>query len=96
MTPAQELKFFLDHTFNEMTYLKQTGRVSDRLFGHYIFLWTWGTFHYSDAHDRFYRRFGADRYWRRIDRVKALIERIRQLPTPPPEQIPFALGTLNR
>ena len=95
MTPAQELKFFLDHTHGQMQALRQEGRISDRLYGHYNFLWLWSAYRCDHRHERYYARMGSDAYWRRIDRVKALVERIRQLPTPPPAQIPFALGTLN-
>lgn len=97
MTITQELRLFLDYTPDQMRTFKQEGRISDRLYGHYLFLWTWGAWHPdNETHDRFFERHGRVAYWRRIDRVKALIERIRAVPIPAPEHIPFAVGTLNR
>jgi hypothetical protein len=96
LSAAQELKFFLDYTLAEMQDLKQNGRISDRLYGHYLFVWHWGAFHFgSHRQDSFLMKFGFDRLERRILRVKALIERIRNLPTPDPEHIPFGVGCLN-
>ena len=96
LTPAQEIKFFLDHTMSQMQDLKQRGFVSDKLYGHYCFLWLWGAPHsYEYRHQSFYRRMGADAYWRRIDRVKAVIDRIRSLQARVPERIPFKLGRIN-
>lgn len=97
MTITQELRLFLDYTPDQMRDFKQTGRISDRLYGHYLFLWRWGAWHpENDAHERFYRRMGSAAYWRRIDRVKALIARIRAVPLPPADRIPFSVGCLNR
>lgn len=96
MTITQELRLFIGHNLSDMQDLKQQGRISDRLYGHYCFLWLWGAYRDDYRHDLFYKRMGRDAYWRRIERVKALIERIRAVPIPAPEHIPFAVGTLNR
>lgn len=95
MTITQELRIFLGHTMFEMQYLKQSGCVSDRLYRHFCTLWLWSAPRDNYKHDRFYKRMGSDAYWRRIDRVKALGERIRAVELPAPEHIPFRVGTLN-
>lgn len=95
MTIVQELQLFLDYTFDEMQTMKQWGCISDRLYGHWLFLWLWGAFRHDHRHERLYRHMGPDVYWRRIDRVKALIDRIRAVPVPPLERIPFRAGSLN-
>lgn len=77
--------------------LRQNGHISDKIYGHYCFLWLWGTPRCDSRHRKFYNRFGAKRYCRRIDRIKALIEKIRLLRVGVnPENVPFAIGSLNR
>lgn len=94
---STELSFFLDHSPVQMESLKQNGFVSDRIYRHYCFLWLWSACRHDCRHERFYRRFGAERYWRRVERIKALVERIRPLKTYVLyKDVPFALGRLNR
>lgn len=94
---STELSYFLDHTIEQMESLKQHGHVSDKVYGHYCFLWLWSVQRYDFRHEEFYRKFGSERYWRRIDRIKALVERIRPLKTRVHfRDVPFALGRLNR
>ena len=95
LTITQELKFFLGHSLEQMEHLKQQGIVSDRLFGHYTFFWLWGEVREDYRHFRFYKKMGSDAYWRRIERVKNLIEKINNVPVPSPEHVPFRLGSLN-
>lgn len=94
---STELSYFLDHSLAQMESLKQWGHVSDKVYGHYCFLWLWSAQRHDYRHEEFYRKFGPERYWRRIDRVKALVERIRPLKTHVHyKDVPFALGRLNR
>jgi hypothetical protein len=94
---STELSYFLDHSLAEMESLKQWGRISDKVYGHYCFLWLWSAQRHDYRHEELYRKLGSKRYWRRIDRIKALAERIRPLrANAKPEDVPFALGRLNR
>lgn len=95
MTIIQELKVFLDHTLAEMEDLKQHGCITDRLYKHYCFLWLWSAPRWDHRHNRLFERMGRDAYWRRIDRVKALENRIRAVDLPAPQHIPFRVGALN-
>ena len=72
MTITQELRLFLGYSLVQMAYLKQTGRVSDRLYRHYYHLWLWSAWRQDHRHGRFYKRMGSAAYWRRIDRVRRL------------------------
>jgi hypothetical protein len=95
LTPAQELSYFLDYSMTQMEDMKQTGYVSNRLYKHYCFLWLWGSgIRTSIRHERFYRVMGSDAYWRRIERVRRIIDCTRSLDKPAPEHVPFALGRL--
>lgn len=94
---STELSYFLDHSLAQMESLKQWGHVSDRIYRHYCFLWLWSAQRHDYRHEEFYRKFGAKRYWRRIDRIKTLVERIRPLKTYVHyKDVPFALGRLNK
>lgn len=94
---STELSYFLDHSLAQMESLKQCGYVSDRVYGHYCFLWLWSAPRHDCRHEEFYHKFGPERYWRRIERVKALVERIRPLKTHIHyKDVPFALGRLNK
>lgn len=95
MTITQELRLFLDYTPDEMRLFRQEGRISDRLYGHYCHLWLWSAWRADHRHDRFFERYGRAAYWRRIDRVKALVNRIRAVDLPPSDRIPFRVGCLN-
>jgi hypothetical protein len=95
MTITQELRLFLGYSLNEMRDFKQTGRITDRLYRHYLTLWRWGQWRDCHIHQRYYDRMGPAVYWRRIDRIKALIERIRAVEMPPSDRIPFAVGSIN-
>jgi hypothetical protein len=95
MTITQELRLFLGYSLNEMRDFKQTGRITDRLYRHYLTVWRWGAWRDCYIHQRYYDRMGPAVYWRRIDRIKALIERIRAVEMPPSDRIPFAVGSLN-
>lgn len=95
MTITQELRLFLGYSLDQMAYLKLTGRVSDRLYRHYCFLWLWSAWRQDHRHERFYKRMGSAAYWRRIDRVRRLFLRIAEIPLPEPDRIPFAVGCLN-
>jgi hypothetical protein len=94
---STELSYFLDHSLAQMESLKQWGHISDRVYGHYCFLWLWSAPRHDYRHEEFCGKFGAERYWRRIDRIKALVEKIRPLRTYVAcKDVPFALGRLNR
>lgn len=96
LSVSQELSFFLGHSIHEMQDLKQRGCISDRLYGHYCFIWLWSTSKDDFRHDRLYAK-GSERYWRRIQRVKSLREKIKALRTElNPRDIPFRVGSLNR
>ncbi len=94
---STELSFFVGHSMIEMESLKQSGLISDRLYRHYCFLWLWSAWRTDYRHDVFYKKFGAIRYSRRIERVNAILQRIKPLREQvAPETVPFALGVLNR
>lgn len=95
MTITQELRLFLNYTPDQMRDLKQTGRVSDRLYRHYCFIWLWSAWRQDYRHERFYKRMGSAAYWRRIDRVRRLFLRIAEVPLPEADRIPFSVGCLN-
>lgn len=95
MTITQELKLFLGSTPEEMEYFLSEGRISHRLYRHWKFLWEWSAPRFSRKHDVFYEKFGSVKYWRKIDKVKNLIESIRLVELPSPEHIPFRVGSLN-
>lgn len=56
------------------------GRISQRVFDHWCLFYDWAAPRFTGAagirQDRFYTRMGADAYWRRIDRVKRLHNRV--------------------
>ena len=92
---SEELSFFLGHSIHEMQTLKQQGCITDRLYKHYCFLWLWSAFRIDFRHERLYSK-GAELYWRRIQRVKTLAEKIKSLkPDLNPRDIPFRIGSLN-
>lgn len=94
---STELSYFLGHSLTQMESLKQSGHVSDKVYGHYCFLWLWSAQRSDYRHERFCRKFGSERYWRRIERIRALVEKIRPLrQAVEPQHVPFALGRLNR
>ena len=94
---STELSYFLGHSLVQMEGLRQNGHISDKIYGHYCFLWLWSAHRDDFRHEEFYRKFGAERYWRRIDRIKVLVERIRPLKAKvDPINVPFAIGSLNR
>lgn len=95
MNIIQELRFFIDCSPSQIQLLKQDGVISWRLYRHYKFLWLWSAWRDNYQHERFYNRMGSDAYWRRIERVKAIVERIRVIPVPSLEHIPFRLGSIN-
>jgi len=95
MTILQELRIYLGHSLAEMENLKQTGRITDRLYGHYCFLWLWSAWRTDYRHERYYQRMGPEAYWRRIDRVKKIVKFIRSVELPPSDRIPFRVGSLN-
>lgn len=51
-------------------------RFSERARDWYRFFWTWSAFRSGVEHDRAYQALGRDGYWRRIDRCKALLNRL--------------------
>lgn len=53
-------------------------RFSERARDWYRFFWMWSAFRSHPAHDRAYQALGRDGYWRRIDRCKALLNRLKQ------------------
>ena len=80
----------------QMESLVQYGLVSRKIYGHYCFLWLWGAQRCDHRHERLYSQ-SPSRYWRRVARVKALIERIRPLRAGfKPENVPFAIGRINK
>lgn len=93
---SEELSFFLEHSIREMEDLKQRGLITDRLYGHYCWLWLWSAWRADPRHESLYDRLGSQFYWRRIERVKALVNKIRALRQSfDPTRVPFALGRLN-
>ena len=50
------------------------GRITRRQWQQYRAIWTWSANRYGGeagrSQDRFYRRYGSDRYWQRIAAVK--------------------------
>ena len=52
----------------------QAGRVSRRQWQQYRAVWSWSANRFGGdagrAQERFYQRYGSDRYWQRIDAVK--------------------------
>jgi hypothetical protein len=68
----------IDLSYNEVVYQKQLNNVTDKVYGHYMFLWLWSADRSDFRHERFYKKYGAERYWRRIDRVLAYATAIRK------------------
>ena len=95
MTILQELRIFLSYSLAQMQHLKQTGQITDRLYGHYCFLWLWSADRSDYRHERYYQRMGSEAYWRRIDRVKKIVDFIRSVELPPSDRIPFRVGSPN-
>lgn len=93
---SEELSFFLGYSIREMEDLKQRGCITDRLYRHYCWLWLWSAWRQDYRHDRLYDKRGSEFYWRRIDRVKALVDRINLMKLDlDRSQIPYRLGSLN-
>ncbi len=94
---STELSYFVGHSPSQMENLKQSGLVSDRLYRHYLVLWLWSSHRQDWRHEQFYRKFGPDRYWRRIEKIKALVEKIAGLKACIDyRHAPLHIGTLNR
>lgn len=92
---SEELSFFLGHSIHEMQDLKQRGCITDRLYKHYCFLWLWSVSRTDFRHDSLYSK-NKTAYWRKIEKVKALLERIKSAKLDlNPRDIPFRLGSLN-
>lgn len=53
-------------------------RFTEKARKHFIFLWRWGSTRESVRHDRFYRVMGAEAYFRRIKRVRRIIEELKK------------------
>jgi hypothetical protein len=57
------------------------GTISESVWSRFEFLWCWSASRtlqpYGARHDRAYARLGSERYWRRIDRVAAWVNRIQ-------------------
>lgn len=93
---SEELSFFLEHSIREMEDLKQRGCITDRLYGHYCWLWLWSAHRDDFRHQILWNKRGSEFYWRRIDRVKALAEKIKSFRSDlNPRDIPFRVGSLN-
>jgi hypothetical protein len=68
----------IDLTWSQVVCQKQLNNISDRVYRHYMFLWLWSCYRCDLRHDAFYNKYGAERYWRRIDRVLAVANAIRK------------------
>jgi hypothetical protein len=68
----------IDLSYNQVVYQKQLNNVTDKVYGHYMFLWLWSADRSDYRHDVFYKKYGAERYWRRIDRVLKVANAIRK------------------
>ena len=92
---SEELSFFLKYSIREMEDLKQRGCITDRLYKHYCFLWLWSAFRIDFRHERLYSK-SAELYWRRIQRVQALVGKIRALGLNlNTKVVPYRVGSLN-
>ena len=60
----------------EVQHLKQCGEISDKIYKHYCFLWLWSAWRHDYRHSRIYENMGSEFYWKRIDKVKAMVARI--------------------
>lgn len=97
ITVPFEVSFFLDHSLSQAQDLRQRGVISDRVYGHYCFLWLWSAPRFDYRHEEFYRKFGKERYWRRISRVKTLVEELKKLNAfVDYKVVPLAIGRLSR
>ena len=95
-TIAQELSFFLGHSIRQMEDLKQRGCITDRLYRHYCWFWLWSAHRHDFRHETLYNRLGGKFYWRRINRVRRLVEKIGAFRMEfDMKDVPFGLGTLN-
>ena len=61
-------------TYQTACDLYQAGRVSRRQWQEYRAVWRWSANRFGGdagrAQERFYQRYGSERYWQRIDAVK--------------------------
>src|SRR5215468_7488886 len=68
-------------TYNRAVNMLHWGSISQRTFDWFCFFYDWAAPRYSGSasfkQERFYNRCGEEAYWRRIERVKALLERVR-------------------
>lgn len=58
--------------------LVENERFTEKARDHFRFLWLWSGARESARHDRFYNAVGADAYWRRIERVRRIIEELKE------------------
>ena len=75
----QQLTPYLHSTYDQMQDLLQRRAVSDKLYGHWFAIWQWSVARHTFAHNQFYRKFGADRYWRRIYRISKIYDQLLNL-----------------
>lgn len=78
MTLAQMLRSGTNIVWAER-YLHE-GRITPRTFDRFLFIANWAAARFSGVagvrQEGFYQRFGSDAYWRRIERVRNLHDRI--------------------
>ena len=93
---SEELSFFLKYSIREMEDLKQRGCITDRLYRHYCWLWLWSAHRHDFRHETLYNKRGGEFYWRRINRVQALVRKIRALGLNLDTKfVPYQVGRLN-
>jgi len=58
--------------------LVENERFTEKARKHFLFLWRWGSTRNMVRHNKFYRVMGADAYFRRIKRVRLIIEELKK------------------
>ena len=70
-------------SYDSLIEARDRGRISYRTYQQWMALWRWAAPHYGGEtghrHDLYYLRYGSDRYWARIKRVRAYMQ---TLPAP--------------
>lgn len=58
--------------------LVENERFTEKARRHFYFLWLWSAPRNDEIHDIVYDIFGADFYWRRIEKVKRIVEELKK------------------
>jgi hypothetical protein len=67
---------YIHATYDEMEDLLQRRAITDKVWAHWLTVWQWSVPRHTYIHDAFYRKAGADRYWRRIYRIDQIYKQL--------------------